>query len=374
MRNGPLTVLQTTHAGHGAGSTQSIFSLSLYLARRGHRILVACRPDSLLSRWVERAAGSGLTPVPLDFSRLGSLARDLERTIATRRVDVVNSHDSRDRRALTWLRWCGRLPQALVVTRRTMPLTSPPEVLAVGLTADRTIAVSEAVARALRRRGHPPGRVRVVHNGIDVARVDATPTGAELAAAREALGDLGQRPLVVVVSRRKDQHVLLAHLPQVTMPVAVALVGIDPDPQLRALEARLPPRHRVVYVPFTERPLAFYHLAVAAALPTRIEGFSQALLEAMALGVPVIASASGGNPELVADGRTGLLVPTRRPSMWADALDRLLRDPVLRRTLGEAGRQLVRERFTLEQVSERTEAVYRDALARRRLLREEARR
>lgn len=374
MRNGPLTVLQTTHAGHGAGSTQSIFSLSLYLARRGHRILVACRPDSLLSRWVERAAGSGLTPVPLDFSRLGSLARDLERTIATRRVDVVNSHDSRDRRALTWLRWCGRLPQALVVTRRTMPLTSPPEVLAVGLTADRTIAVSEAVARALRRRGHPPGRVRVVHNGIDVARVDATPTGAELAAAREALGDLGQRPLVVVVSRRKDQHVLLAHLPQVTMPVAVALVGIDPDPQLRALEARLPPRHRVVYVPFTERPLAFYHLAVAAALPTRIEGFSQALLEAMALGVPVIASASGGNPELVADGRTGLLVPTRRPSMWADALDRLLRDPVLRRTLGEAGRQLVRERFTLAQVSERTEAVYRDALARRRLLREEARR
>lgn len=374
MRNGGLTVLQITHAGHGAGSTQSIFSLSLHLARRGHRVLVACRPESLLARWVREAAPQDLSHVALDFDRLRPLARALATTIATERVDLINSHDSRDRRALTWLRWRGGLPQALVVTRRTMPLTSPPELFAVGLTADRTIAVSGAVARALRRRGHPPDRVRVVHNGVDLARVDVPPTPAEVAGARTALGDLGDRPLVVVVSRRKDQHVLLAQLPRVVAPVAVAFIGIGPDPELRALEALLPPRHRIVYVPFTERPLAFYHLAVAAALPTRIEGFSQALLEAMALGVPVVASATGGNPELITDGVTGLLVPHRHPAIWAHALDRVLGDSALRRTLGAAGQQLVRGRFTLEQVSERTESVYREALERRRLLHAKARR
>jgi glycosyltransferase involved in cell wall biosynthesis len=369
MRNGPLTVLQLTHAGHGAGSTQSIFSLSLHLARRGHRVLMGCRPDSVLDRMVRAAAAPGLERLPLDFRRVRSLAAVLARTIADARVDVVNSHDTRDRRAVTWLRWRGRLPQAFVVTRRTMPLTSPPELVLVGLTADRTIAVSEAVARALRRRGHPGSRLRVVHNGIDLGRIDAPPTAADLATAREALGDLGGRPLVVVVSRRKDQHVLLAQLPCVATPLAVAFVGIEPDARLRALEAQVPPRHRVIYVPFTERPLAFYHLATVAALPTRIEGFSQALLEAAALGLPVAATATGGNPELIRDGETGLLVPAGDPSGWARALERLLCDAGLRARLGLAGRDAARTAFTLERTVTATETVYREALDRRRLLR-----
>ncbi len=369
MRNGPLTVLQLTHAGHGAGSTQSIFSLSRHLVQRGHRVLVGCRPDSVLGHMIRDAGEARLVSVPLDFRRLRRLAADLERTIGAAGVDVINSHDSRDRRATTWLRWRGRLPQALVVTRRTMPLTSPPELLAVGLTADRTIAVSAAVARALRRRGHPASRLRVVHNGIDLARVDAPPTAAELAAARAALGDLGERPLVVVVSRRKDQHVLLAQLPQVQSPVAVAFIGIEPDDQLRALDARVPPRHRVVYVPFTERPLAFYHLATAAALPTRIEGFSQALLEAMALGLPVVATALGGNPELIRAGVTGLLVPAADAAGWSRELERLARDPVLRAQLGRAARDAVRGAYPVERTVAATESVYREAIERRRLLR-----
>lgn len=372
MRNGPLRLLQVTHAGHGAGSTQSIASLSLELARRGHRVYVGCRADSLLARMVRDAPAPGLTVVPLAFDRLMPLADALARVVADERIDVINTHDSRDRRALAWLRWRGRLPQAVVVTRRTMPLTSPPEILAVGLTVDRTIAVSEAVARSLRRRGHPAARIRIVRNGVDLARIDAAPSAAELAAARAAVGDIGERPLVVVVSRRKDQHLLLQHLPRVTAPVAVAFVGIAPDAQLRALTEHVPDRHRVAFVPFTERPLAFYHLAAGAALPTRIEGFSQALLEAMAFGLPVAASATGGNPELVTDGVTGLLVPRARPAAWADVLERLAGDAELRRRLGRAARDLVRGTYTIAHTAERTEAVYREAVERRRLLRRRA--
>src|SRR5438093_8391428 len=208
MPHAPLTILQLTYQGDGAGSTQSIFNLSQHLARRGHRVLVGCRAESLLAR---RAAGSrdGLEVVPLDFRRLGALAASLADVVARRHVDVVNSHATRDRRALTWLRWRGRLRQAFVVTRRTMPLTSPLELVAVGLAADRTIAVSEAVARALRRRLHPGGRLRVVTNGIALDRVDAPVPPADLTAARTALGDVAGRPVVVIVARRKDQDVLL---------------------------------------------------------------------------------------------------------------------------------------------------------------------
>src|SRR5437016_4012257 len=270
MPRGSRTILQLTHQGGPAGSTQSIFDLGQHLARRGHRVLVGCRADVLLARL---ARDAGLPVVPLSFLPRGVLARALEDLLARERVDVVNSHATLDRRALTWMRWRGRLPQAFVVTRRTMPRTSPVELLPVGLTADRTIAVSEAVARALRRRLHPGARLRVVPNGIALERVDAPPPPADLAAARAALGDPGGRP--------------------------------------------------------------------------------------------VVASDAGGNPEMVRSGETGLLVRPLDPAAWAEALERLLGDGALARRLAHAGRALVRREFTLERTAERTEAVYREALARR---------
>jgi glycosyltransferase involved in cell wall biosynthesis len=362
-----LTLLQLTHQGEGAGSTQSIFSLSRELARRGHRVLVGCPAGTLLARSV--AASPPLEHISLDFSSRRGVANAIEYVIAEQRVDVVNSHATGDRRALTLLRWHGRLKQPFVVTRRTMPLTLPPALVAVGLTADRTIAVSAAVARALRRRLHPGSRLRVVPNGIDLARVEAEPSKQDLAIAQQALGD-GGRPVVVVVARRKDQQILLHALPALERPVTVAFVGISPDAELTAAEAAVPARHRVVFVPFTEpaRALAFYRFATVAALPSRIEGLSQALLEAMSLGIPVIASAAGGNAELIYPGETGLLVPPLDPAAWTRALERMLRDDEFRTHVAQAGRELARGEFTIPRTAERTEAVYREAIERRRLL------
>lgn len=362
MREAPRTILQLTFQGDGAGSTQSILSLSEQLARRGHRVLVGCRPESLL---FGLARGIGLEAVGVNFTRLGRLARVLGALVEQRGVDVVNTHATRDRRALAWLRLRGALPAALVVTRRTMPLTSPFELRLVGTAADRTIAVSGAVARALVRRWHPVARVRVVPNGIDLARVDAPVLPAELATARAALGDIDGRRVVAVVSRRKDQHVLLAGMAGVAQPTLAACVGVEPDAELQARAAELPARHRVVFIPFVPRPLAFYRLADVAALPSRIEGLSQTLLEAMALGLPVAASDAGGNRDLVTDGVTGRLVRPLDPAAWADALAALLGSPALAQRLAQAARALVRREFTLERTAQRTETVYREALARR---------
>lgn len=368
MTGAPLTILQLTHAGEGAGSTQSIASLSGALARRGHAVLVGCRPGSVLERL---ARGAGVETVALDFENLRRLAAHLLDLITRRRVDVVNAHDTRDRRALTWLRWTGRLPPAFVATRRTMPLTSPAELVAIGLTADRTIAVSDSVARALRRRLFPGGRLRVVPNGIDLARIDTEPSPADLEQARAAIGSNGaspDRPVIVIVARRKRQDVAIRALAHLERPVTLACVGIEPDADLRALAAAAPDRHRVVFVPFSDRAPAFYRLATVAALPSTIEGLSQALLEAMALGLPVVASATGGNTDLVSSGINGLLAPIAQPAAWAAAFGRLLGDPALAARLGREGRALVRGSFTIERTAERTEAVYREAVARRRQL------
>src|SRR3989475_3395213 len=151
-------------------------------------------------------------------------------------------------------------------------------------------------------------------------------------------------------------------------PVVVACVGIEPDAELRAAERTVPTRHRVVYVPFTDRPLAFGRLAAVSALTSRIEGLSIALLETMALGLPVVASDAGGNPDLITSGDTGVLVPPLDPVAWARALARVLDDGEFAARIARRGRELVRREFTLERTAERTEGVYWEALERRRSL------
>jgi glycosyltransferase involved in cell wall biosynthesis len=103
-------------------------------------------------------------------------------------------------------------------------------------------------------------------------------------------------------------------------------------------------------------------------LPSLWEGLPIALLEAMAAGLPVVATAVGGTPEVVVEGETGFLVPPRDPEALAEAILRLLREPDLRRRMGEAGRKRVAEHFSVEQMVQKTEALYEHLLAEKGLL------
>jgi glycosyltransferase involved in cell wall biosynthesis len=93
------------------------------------------------------------------------------------------------------------------------------------------------------------------------------------------------------------------------------------------------------------------------------EGMSNALLEAMAAGLPVVATAVGGTPEVVVDGVTGLLVPPHDPISLAEAIVRLLDAPDLRRQMGQAGRERVKKRFTVERMVEQTQTLYEHILS-----------
>jgi glycosyltransferase involved in cell wall biosynthesis len=360
--DGALTILHLTHQGDGAGSTISIAALAAAQQAAGHRVLVGCRAESVLAALAHAA---GLHVEPLVFDRPAPLARRIVRLVAAAGVDVVNSHAARDRAACRLARLAGRLEAACVMTRRQMPRSLPVSVLLNGFVADRTIAVSRAVARALVRRGAPPWRISVVPNGVDLARIDRDVPGAAIDTARALAGWRPWRPTVGVVARRKDQDVLLRCLAWLERPVTVALVGVEGDAELRALAAAAP-QHGVRCVPFRPDVLAFYRLFDVAVLPSRGEGLSQALLEAMALGLPVVASRAGGNPDLIHHGDDGWLVPPRDPAAFAAALERLLGDAELRRTLGERARRTARERFSLSRTAALTEAAYRLAVAERR--------
>jgi glycosyltransferase involved in cell wall biosynthesis len=142
----------------------------------------------------------------------------------------------------------------------------------------------------------------------------------------------------------------------------VLFLGIDRSEALDAQARALGLAHDLRYLGFRDRPLPFYRLFDAMVLPSSIEGFSLAILEAMASRVPVIASDAGGNAEAIVEGETGFLFPPREPGPLARAIDTLRADRARARAMGEAGRARFLEQFTIERTVERTEQVYAGVL------------
>jgi glycogen synthase len=231
--------------------------------------------------------------------------------------------------------------------------------------AHRVIAVSRKMREdILAHFDADPERVVVIHNGIDPDQFKHT-------GARDALDRLGVRaPYVLFVGRITDQKGIF-HLLEAArrLPPGVQVVLCASAPDTPEIEERL--RRAVAEQPSVrwinemlpvEVVTQLYSHAAVFACPSVYEPFGLINLEAMACETAVVASAVGGILEVVEDGRTGLLVPPGRPDALADALNRLLADPGLARTMGQAGRRRVEAHFAWVAIAERTEQVYRDAI------------
>jgi glycosyltransferase involved in cell wall biosynthesis len=187
------------------------------------------------------------------------------------------------------------------------------------------------------------------------------PSGA-LDRWRARIGWDASRRTIGIIARLKDQAVVLRALDQVATPVRLVLAGVGEHSGLDELVSRVPPRHDVVRLPFDPEVRPLYDLLDVVLLPSRIEGLSQSLLEAMALGKPVIASAAAGNRDLITDRVDGLLVEPLEPAAWARALEEILADPATASRLAAAARHTARERHSLDRTVNTTAQLYRALL------------
>ena len=353
--------MQVLHQGGGAGSVTSTLHLSLGLVRSGFHVRFVCPPDSEVEA-LARAGGLEVHPLRLVSGQRRSNAAHLNSLIGRHPVELVNSQSARDRAALTWLGLTRQLRVPLVVTRRQMPRTFPLENWLVSRAATRVVAVSPSVGEALVRRGTPRRKLVVIPNGLVTARVDAQfpPTAVE--SWRRRIGWEPSRRTVGIVARPKDQAVVLRALADVRVPVRLVLAGVDPSSRLGSLAARVRAPHAVVCLPFTPDVRPLYDLLELVLLPSRAEGLSQGLLEAMALGKPVIASDSTGNRDLITDAVDGRLAPATAAPAWATVIEELLRQPEQAARLGAAARHTARVTFSLDLTIRRTAELYRSLL------------
>jgi glycosyltransferase involved in cell wall biosynthesis len=225
--------------------------------------------------------------------------------------------------------------------------------------ADRITCVSRRVDDfVVQQVGIPREKTIVIPNGIDLQDFDRLPTNRD---ARLALDlPLGE-PLIGAVTRLnpvKRLDLLLQAVVSLS-DVHTVIVGEGPERvRLEAMVDQLDLVGRVHFVGHQQDVRPWLAALDVFVLPSDWEGMSNALLEAMAAGLPVVATRVGGTPEVVVDGMTGLLVPLRDPDALAEAITRLLSDSDLRRTIGQAGRARVERHFSIEETVKKTEELY----------------
>jgi D-inositol-3-phosphate glycosyltransferase len=372
----PLALLGGADAG---GQNVYVAALALELGRRGHQVVVHTRRESRdVPRRVRFAANVVVDHVdagppeviPKDdiWPHIGAFADDLRACWRRDRPDVVHAH--------FWMSGVAALTAARpldvpvlqtfhalgAVKRRYQGAadTSPSDRLEAERRLvremDRIVATCSDEAFELRKLGADLSRVSIVPCGVDAGRF--TPSGPALTRG-------ARRHRLVTISRlvpRKgidDAIRALAGVPDTELLVAggPAPDRLDADPEVQrlrevTLSAGVEGRVRFLGAIDRDHVPPLLRSADAVLATPWYEPFGIVPLEAMATGVPVVASAVGGMIDTVADGVTGLHVPPRDPRALAEALRRLLTDDAMRERLGRAGVERVRARYTWQRVAD----------------------
>jgi glycosyltransferase involved in cell wall biosynthesis len=235
---------------------------------------------------------------------------------------------------------------------------------ALSTAVGRYVAVSHDVAAQLAARlGWPPAKITVIHNGVPLPATE--PRRDE--ALRNSLA--GAAPLAVTVARLTQQKGIdtLVRAAADAPGVQFAVVGDGPErTRLEAAARSLGVADRVRFLGHRHDVPDLVAAADVFVLPSRWEGSSLALLEAMAAGKPVVATAVGGTRELVTDGETGILVPPDDATALADAVRSLALDATRAGALGAAARARVAAEFEISAKTEALTDLYRDVLKARR--------
>lgn len=226
--------------------------------------------------------------------------------------------------------------------------------------ADYVLVNSTAAADRV-NRSVPGARIVVIPNGVDLARFSPAPGPARRRGEQVTVGALANlRPEKGLEDLIRAAALVREHCPNVRF----AVWGEGPlRPQLAGLIRTLALEGVFELRGLTMEPEAGLRTFDIFVLPSTSESCSNALLEAMATGLPVVATRVGGNTALVEDEETGLLVPAADPSSLAKALIRLVENPALAAQLAAAGRARVRAEFSLDRLVARVEALYDRALA-----------
>ncbi|MBI4342081.1 MAG: lipopolysaccharide heptosyltransferase II [Candidatus Omnitrophica bacterium] len=362
-----MHVLQLVPSLEVGGVERGVLDLAKGLIARGHRVSVVSSGGTLVEPLTALGAAHHRLPVhEKSLTAMAECVPAVARLIRATGVDVVHARS----RVPGWVGFAAarRTQRPFVTTAHGFYAPHPASrVMGWGR---RVIVPSASLARYLVERFHvPKDRLRVIPRGVDLSEFAFQPAPAAHAGPWR-IGLFGR------LSPIKGQEVALHALERLLrkpLPVRLCFVGDAPEAPLRrtlaALIARLKLEEAVEWLGIRQDvPSLMASMDAVIAPSTYPESFGRSVIEAQAVGRPVIASRIGGMADLVEPERTGLLVPPNDPQALAEAIERMITDEALRHRCVAAARRRVETEWTLDRMVERTLAVYEECLQAPRIL------
>jgi glycosyltransferase involved in cell wall biosynthesis len=376
-------ILQLIDSFNEGGSERQAVQLTRLLQESDrYRLHVAClNRNGPLREEVERLGISDMPEYPLESFYDRNAAVQLRRFAAflrEREIDIVHTHDYYTNIFGMAGARLARVPVRIASRRQSSVRAASKrfvERLAYHL-SHAIIANCDEVRKQLVREGVPPPKITTIYNGLDTRRVIVKPgaTRDEMLAGLGLPRD-GRRSFVTIVANIravKDHATFLraARRVRATLPSAgfvIAGAGELTD-STRELAAQLNLQDDVFFIGPCERVAELLSVSDVCVLSSVSEGFSNAILEYMAAGRPVVATDVGGAREAVVEGETGYLVQRGDDRAMAERIAELLQDPPRARAMGERGRSLIDSRFSCEAQLIHTRDLYDELLAKNRFV------
>ncbi len=348
------------------GAAIQLLELAKGLVARGHRVVVSTRPGE---GWAERCAqvGALYRSVPMRSETDVRSIPDLVRIIRHHKIQVVHCQKGKARTLALMAGLFVRIPVLILNRGVSFPLDPFNRLGYTTRRVNAIVAVSESIKRGLVTQGVPAEKIHVIYSGTDVSRFHSS---VDRRTVREEIGLSPHHYLITQIGIRswKGNDDTLDAL-KLILPRApharLLFVGANPAKEkvLREKAAARGLGDRVLVFLYREdipEILAASDVCVDASYAGL--GITGTLREALAVETPVIGTELEGNPELIEDEVTGLLVPPRNPAALARALLRLIERPDLARAMARAGRERVQTTFSQDAKIARTEALYRRLL------------
>lgn len=367
-----MKILQISSAQSIGGGERHLADLANGLAARGHELHVALRSGSLLIGELA-AVGVKVSTMPLRNALDAPSARQLARLVRRQEIQIVHAHLARDYPLAAYA--TRRNPRAkLIVTRHVLFSLNRLHRLVLSQ-ATRVIAVSEAVARAIRAQGLVPGeRIVVIPNGVDVDRFEQARARFAGLAFRHRwnipenqllIGSVGEiRPLKGFEDFLRAAAIIVRKFPNSDFLIA----GVDASHSgeyRKALERLIADldlaRHVRLFGWLDDLP-SFYCALDAFVSASHTESFGLVIAEALVSGTPVVATRTEGAEEILSPAETANFVPVGDVEALAAAVAALLKNPDASRLAATTAAQIARQRFSVDRMVEATEQVYHEAL------------
>ncbi|MCK4785106.1 MAG: glycosyltransferase family 4 protein [Desulfobacteraceae bacterium] len=349
------------------GGEQQTFNLLMGLKRRNISSHLLCQTDSPMA---EKAEEIGIKTFPISMhGEVDPLACFRIRTLINRfRYDILHSHTSHAH-TLAFFSSIGTNVNRLVTRRVDFSIFRHSFLKLSGIKyrymSDFYIAISNKIKEVLVKDGIPAGRIFVVPSGINPNRF--ANAGKDYLIAEFNIKSSEQVVINVAhLAGHKGQQYLVRAIPLVLAKIPTArffvVGGGELMDKLKTLAASLGLKKELIFTGFRRDVGAFYQIADLFVMSSVQEGLGTAVLDALALGKPVVATKSGGIPEIIKNGENGLLVSPADPKALSEGIIRMLTDDELAKRVARTGKSVVKQKFTIDTMVDRNIDVYRQIL------------